>query len=149
MICFVLFTGMCTEKRKITPIQSTESAELVRADTNLNGHPIVYIEGDEPFVATDHHLLNTVEWQLRQPIDLSTSEVVTVAKSDAEEVHFTYECEGVVDSTRVIPRAGEVKDIYKTDCETEITTYIIATGDHVRVEYKYTIDIAFLNKLGI
>jgi hypothetical protein len=96
----------------------------------------------------NHSYLNTVDWELRQPLDLSMATVTTTAKSTAEEVHFRYFCDGFISESNVTPRNEEIKHTVNMVCDDVLTVEMTATGPRDTIEYVFEIDIAFLNSLG-
>lgn len=96
----------------------------------------------------NHTYLNTVDWELRQPLDLSMATVTTTAKSTSDEVHFRYFCDGFVSESTVTPQNEEVKHTVNMICDDVLTVEVTATGSSDTIEYVFEIDIAFLNSLG-
>jgi hypothetical protein len=113
-----------------------QKVESIDADTN--------IIPSEP----DHNYLNSINWEVRQPLDMSRSRITTTANSTADRIQFNYTCNGMEKATTVIPEDGFVVDVIDWECEDEMTTQMIAVGKDTTIEYTYTIDIEFLNSLG-
>lgn len=95
----------------------------------------------------EHRYLNTIDWEVRQPLDLSTTTIRTTANSTAERVCFTYHCNDEEIKSTAIPLNGKVSDTLDWDCNTIMTTKMVAVGSDTTIEYFYTIDIALLNSL--
>lgn len=100
-----------------------------------------------PSTEPDHDYLNNVDWELRQPLDLSTATIITTANSTADRVHFIYNCDDNEQKTTAIPAEGMVSDSIDWACDSIITTKMIAVGTDTTVEYSYQIDLTFLNTL--
>jgi len=106
-------------------------------------HDLDSIPSTEP----EHDYLNNVDWELRQPLDLSTSTVITTANSTADRVHFIYYCDDTEQMRTAIPAEGTVSDSIDWACDSIITAKMIAVGTDTTVEYTYQIDLTFLNTL--
>lgn len=96
----------------------------------------------------NHNYLNSVNWEVRQPLDMSRSRITTTANSTADRIQINYTCNGMEKASTVIPENGSVVDVIDWECEDEMTTQMVAVGEDTTIEYSYTIDIAFLNSLG-
>jgi hypothetical protein len=99
-------------------------------------------------VDPDHPYLNSIDWMIVQPLDMSSAKITTTAKSTATEVHFTHQCEEVETTTILFPDDGMVSDTLDTTCNSLLTTQITAYGDDMTIETIQTIDLQFLNSLG-
>lgn len=107
-----------------------------------------HVHGMDTIPMPEHGYLNNVDWELRQPLDLSTATIITTANSTADRVHFIYSC-GDSDEKKstAIPAEGTVSDSIDWDCDNVLTTQMIAVGTDTTIEYSYQIDLAFLNTL--
>ncbi len=99
-------------------------------------------------VDPDHPYLNSIDWMIVQPLDMSSAKITTSVKSIASEVHFTHQC-GDFETTNILfPEDGMVSDTLDTTCNSLLTTQITAYGDDMMIETIQTIDLEFLNSLG-
>ena len=99
-------------------------------------------------VMPSHSYLNTVDWELRQPLDFSTASITTTANSTADRVHFRYICNDTELERTVTPGNGLIKNVVQINCDNVLTVEITAFGSDEIIEYVFEIDIAFLNSLG-
>jgi hypothetical protein len=99
-------------------------------------------------VMPSHTYLNTVDWELRQPLDFSTATVTTTANSTADSIQFRYFCNGTESETTATPSNGTVKKVVEIECDNVLTVEMTAIGSDESIEYVFEIDIAFLNSLG-
>lgn len=96
----------------------------------------------------DHPYLNTVNWMIVQPLDISSATITTTAKSTASEVHFHHSCDDLETSSVAVPdEDGVVSDTLETTCKSVLITRIIAAGNDTTVQSVQVIDINFLNSL--
>lgn len=96
----------------------------------------------------DHPYLNTINWMIVQPIDMSSAKITTTAKSTASEVRFHHTCDDIETSTVAIPdEDGKVSDTLETTCKSVLTTRIVAVENDSTIQAVQVIDISFLNKL--
>jgi hypothetical protein len=99
-------------------------------------------------VDPDHPYLNSIDWMIVQPLDMSSAKITTTAKSTAAEVHFTHHCADVITSSILVPRDGMVSDTLDTTCNSLLITQIKAIGEDTTIETIQRIDLKFLNTLG-
>lgn len=114
----------------------TQKVESTDADSNIIPSEL------------DHNYLNSVNWEVRQPLDMSRSRITTTAKSTADRILINYTCNGMEKATTLIPEDGSVIDVIDWECNDEMTAQMVAVGEDTTIEYSYIIDIAFLNSLG-
>ncbi|MCC5913044.1 MAG: hypothetical protein JJU46_01605 [Balneolaceae bacterium] len=159
-VCFALSSATCSSSENGFVSNETDESEFYGSTlqpeffSNIDSIdvPIVHIKGEEPYPDEDHAYLNTVDWQLRQPLDLSVSKVVTKAKSVANRIEVRYFCGDLAlgdNPEEHQPTDGEIEFSVDTECETKFSAHLLAFGDDATVEYIYTIDIGLLNSLGI
>jgi hypothetical protein len=94
-----------------------------------------------------HPYLNSINWMIVQPLDLSSAKITTSARSTASEVHFVHQCDDLETESISIPENGIVSDTLDTSCNTFLTTYIKAIGQDTTIQAIQTIDLKFLNAL--
>jgi hypothetical protein len=116
------------------------SAEAAETDTNLQNQMM----NTDP----DHPYLNSIDWMIVQPLDMSSAKITTTLKSTASEVHFTHQCNDFEATSILVPEDGVVSDTLDTTCDTLLTTKITAYGDDTTIETIQKIDLKFLNSLG-
>lgn len=109
--------------------------------------PTTHIDSMDTIPMPEHEYLNTIDWEVRQPLDLSTATITTTAQSTADLVHFLYSCGEEQKQSKAVPSEGTVTDSVEWDCDSLITTQIVAVGADTTIEYTYQIDLAFLNSL--
>lgn len=161
LVCFALSADTCSSSEGVAGIDSFSDADVsiespshsdIYSYLDTVGAPLVFIDGEEPFVDDDHSYLNTVDWQLRQLLDLSTSKVITKANSIADLIEIRYYCDDRAlgeEPDKHQPEDGKLEVSVDTDCATIFSVHLKAIGDDATVEYRYEIDIALLNSFGI
>lgn len=96
----------------------------------------------------DHPYLNTINWMIVQPLDMSSAKITTTAKSTASEVHFYHSCDDMEISSVAVPdEDGDVSDTLETTCKSVLITRIIAVENDSTIQTIQMIDINFLNSL--
>ncbi len=123
----------------ITETSAQDHAEKVKSVVSSDA--VEHMEADHPY-------LNTINWMILQPRDLSSVNVTTTAKSQANEVYFTYQCGDEEINSKSIPAEGVVENAVEWDCKELMTTHIKAVGDDTTYASYYTIDMEFINNLG-
>lgn len=109
--------------------------------------PSAHSDSIDSIQMPEHEYLNTIDWEVRQPLDLSTATITTTAQSTADLVHFLYSCGEEQKQSKAVPLEGTVTDSVEWNCNGLITTQIVAVGADTTIEYSYQIDLAFLNSL--
>jgi hypothetical protein len=144
----LLFAGNCD--RDDFSFFSTSDQDLSAHVSDTTDKPEqVRIKIENQDAESGHELLNTIDWELRQPLDFSTSSITTTARSSASEVKIHYTCGELERYTTLIPLDGKIRDTITWGCDTEMTAVLHAFKGDTLVEYSYKIDIAFLNNLGL
>ncbi len=117
------------------------------AESTVITNRLVDVDLEKLTVAPVHPYLNTIDWMIVQPLDMSSAKITTTAKSTASEVHFIHQCEDMETESKSIPENGIVSDTLDTSCDSFLTTYIKAIGTDTTVQAIQTIDFKFLNAL--
>jgi hypothetical protein len=148
----VLFcAGTCDRDDVYLFSKNKPAASIQHADTVHTGNPLVRIQitSSESETPDVHRYLNTIDWELRQPHDFSRAQVTTTANSAASSVRFTYRCGDLEATSLITPDNGHVKDTIDWECSSLMTAKLEAVKGDTLVEYEYSIDIGFLNNLGL
>jgi hypothetical protein len=148
-----------SEGRKISEHQSEN--ETHRAALNyLDENPFVevYFTNDieyerenqeevsvEELYNFTHPALNNIEWTLKQPLDLEGFELMTKARSKADSIRISYECENQRVSRTIKPENGNFEDSFSADCS-KILTRLYAYDEKMVGGY-YTVDVGFFNSV--
>lgn len=117
------------------------------AESTIITERIDHADLEKLSAAPEHPYLNTIDWMIVQPLDLSSAKITTSARSTASEVHFIHFCEDMETESKSIPDDGIVSDTLDTTCDTFLTTYIKAIGRDTTIQAIQTIDLKFLNSL--
>lgn len=147
-LCILFMIISCNADTDESAFLNQQLAGIDFSDTSgISAEPvIIYLNTQENF--SDNRFLNTVNWELRQPKDLSSSRVTTTANSEASHVQFTYLCGEEKSSSRAVPIEGVVTDSVVMKCDEVLNATLVAVSNDTLVVYEYEINIAFLNSLG-
>ncbi len=145
----LILAGNCSRDESSFFSNSDSDSDYTVSTVDTSQSPErVHIVIEELNAGTSHELLNTVDWELRQPIDFSYSSVTTTARSTASEVRIHYTCGDMEQTSILVPYDGKIHDTISWECDKEMVAVLNAFSGDTVVEYSYTIDIAFLNSLG-
>lgn len=149
---FILFTvsaiitGCSKEENYETSLRKAGGIGLSESSLVLSNPVIIYLSDED--IQSENRFLHTVDWELRQPRDLSTSRVTTTALSQALYVDIFYTCGQSNSNRRLVPEDSIVVDSIEWSCSNVMETRMEAvTGDTIAV-YEFEIDIPFLNSLS-
>lgn len=147
LIVYIPFSDISVDSQEKAGF-GEEIAEASVQDNTENVTTAVSPDAVEHMEA-DHPYLNTINWMIHQPRDLSSVKVTTTAKSEANEVYFTYQCGDEEINSKSIPDEGVVENAVEWDCKELMTTHIKAVGSDSTFASYYTIDMEFINNLGL
>lgn len=126
--------------RKAASIGLSESSMILQ-------NPVIIYLSDED-VQSENRFLHTLDWELRQPRDLSRVRVTTTAHSQALYVDIFHTCGQLNESRRVEPEDNFIHDYIEWSCSEVMETRVESvTADTIAV-YNFEIDIPFLNSLS-
>jgi hypothetical protein len=145
----ILFSaGLCDRNESDFDSEILSGHTAVYSDTTYSDKShLIRIEKENALIG--HEILNTIDWELRQPHDFSSATITTTAVSIADEVKILYRCGDLEELATIVPEDGKIKHIISWNCDREMTATLHAAKGDTLVEYVYSIDIAFLNNLGL
>lgn len=151
-VCCVLFTftviqsGCTQEQNHNVTTHSAAGIGLAESSLQLDNPVIIYLNEND--IHSENRFLYDVNWELRQPRDLSLSMVTTTALSRALYVDIFYSCGNFNDNERVVPQNKVFEDQVELSCLDVLNTRMEAVTEDTIAVYQFEIDIPFLNSLS-
>ena len=150
-VCCVLYilsvsTGCTQQKNPDSASHQAAGIGLSESYLNYQNPVIIYLTDND--IYSENRFLHSVNWELRQPRDLSVSSVTTTAVSGAMYVDFFYSCGNFRENNRAVPGNGTIEDQIVMSCQDELSARMEAVTEDTIAVYEFEIDIPFLNSLS-
>ena len=147
LLTFTVIHSGCTQKQnRNIATHSAAGIGLAESSLQFNNPVIIYL--DESDIHSENRFLYDVNWELRQPRDLSLSTVTTTAQSRALYVDIFYSCGDFNENERLVPQNNYFEDQVELSCLDVLDARMEAVTEDTIAVYQFEIDIPFLNSLS-